>query len=309
MPLSPVPARPTPALDLDVAGRTVRLPRPDKLLFPAARFTKRDLVAWYEAVAPVLLPHVARRPMTVARFPDGVEGPGFFQSHAPPGRPPWLEVVPIATRGGRVLEYVLADHVAALPRLAASAAIELHPFLWRADRPRAPRALVIDLDPGPPAGFGEAARAALAARARLGARGLVAVPKTSGGKGLHVMVPLDGTQSFEETKAFARALARDLADAQPAAITDRMALAARAGKVLVDWRQNDAGLSTVAAWSLRAQRLPVVSTPLRWEEVEGAAASGEALRFGPAAALRRLEREGDPFAAVREQRIAAYALT
>jgi bifunctional non-homologous end joining protein LigD len=248
------------SVELDVGGRTVRLPRPDKLLFPAAGFTKRDLVEWYAAVAPALLPHVRRRPLTVARFPDGVEGPGFYQSQAPPGRPPWLEVARIPTRGGRVLELALADDAAALAWLAANAAIELHPFLWRADRPRAPRALVVDLDPGQPAGFAEAAGAALAARERLGARALTAVPKTSGSKGLHLLVPLDGAQSFEESKAFARALARELTEERPDAFTDRMALAAR----------------------------------------------GETLRFGPAEALRRLERDGDPFAVVQEQRLPAY---
>lgn len=290
---------------LDVGGRAVRLARPSKALFPTG-FTKRDLVRYQEAVAPALLRHVVGRPLTVARFPDGVDGPGFFQSHAPPGRPPWLEVLPVPTRGGRVLEYPLVRDAAGLAWLAGTAAIELHPFLWSADRPLAPRALVLDLDPGPPAGFAEAARVALRVRERLSARGLSGIAKTSGGKGLHVLVPLDGTQRFDDTKAFARALARELAAERPDEVVDRMALAARAGKVLVDWRQNDPGLSTVAAWSLRARRLPTVSAPLRWDEVERAAATGEALAFGPADAVARLERDGDPFAAVPEQRLRAH---
>jgi bifunctional non-homologous end joining protein LigD len=215
-----------------------------------------------------------------------------------------LPVFPIATRGGDVLRYPVVGDRAALAWLAGTAAIELHPFLWTVDRPGAPRALVLDLDPGPPAGFAACARLALRVRERLAADGLEAVPKASGGKGLHLVVPLDGTQTFAETKAYARALAEALAAERPDAVVARMARAERAGKVLVDWRQNDAGLSTVAPWSLRGTPTPLVSAPLRWDEVARAAADGAPPpRIGPAEAIARLARDGDPFRGVVRRRV------
>jgi bifunctional non-homologous end joining protein LigD len=280
---------------LVAAGREVRLSRPDKVLFPAAGFTKRDLAEYYLAVAPAILPHLAGRAVTLARFPDGVEEGWWFQSSAPPGTPPWIPRVEVRGARGQLLRYLRLEEPAALVWAASAAAVEIHPFLALADRPAAPTALVLDLDPAPPAGLADACRVALAARARLAAAGLAGWPKTSGARGVHVVVPLDGTQRFEDTKAWARALAAALAAEDPV-VTDRMTRG-RAGTVLVDWRQNAAGLQTVAPYSLRGTRVPRVSTPATWTEME-AGAAGEPLVFGPREGLARLARLGDLHAPV-----------
>jgi bifunctional non-homologous end joining protein LigD len=283
--------------EIVIGDRLLRLSRLDKVLWPEAGFTKRDLVAYLVAVAPALLPHLARRPATLARFPDGVAAPGFFQSRCPPGRPEWLPVADVEGRRGQKLPYPLLEEPAALAWVANLAAIELHPFTWTVDRPQAPRALVLDLDPGSGAGLTACCRIALRLREALDAVRIAAWPKTSGAKGLHLLAPLDATQPFREVKAFARSLARELAERFPAEVTDRMPIGARSGKVLLDWRQNAAGLSTVAPYSVRAAPVPLVSTPLRWEEVEEAAATGDVRRlwFQPADVLARLARWGELF--------------
>jgi bifunctional non-homologous end joining protein LigD len=281
-------------VDVEVGGRTVRLSNLDKPLWVSPLFRKRDLLAYYQAVAPVLLPHLQGRAITLGRFPDGVEAPGWYQTNCPPGRPDWMTVVEVQGKGGQRLRYCRIDELAALVWAANTGAIELHPFLACAALPDAPRALVLDLDPGAPAGLRECCAVALAARERLDALGLRSIAKTSGAKGLHVYVPLDGTQTFAETKVFVRDLAADLRRAFPGRVVDRMALRERAGKVFVDWGQNDANKSTVAPYSLRAAPVPSVSTPLLWEEVERGDA--DALRFGPTEVVERLARFGDLFA-------------
>lgn len=194
---------------LEVAGRTILLSNPDKVLFPAAGFTKRDLVDYYVAVAPALLPHLAARPVTLARYPHGVDAPGWYQTNCPPGKPDWLRVAEVRGARGQTLRYCVLDDAAALAWAANAAAIELHPLLAAAGAPARARALVLDLDPRPPAGLGDCARLALRLRAHLSAAGLAAFAKTSGGRGLHLHVPLDGEDGFDRTKAFARALARE----------------------------------------------------------------------------------------------------
>jgi bifunctional non-homologous end joining protein LigD len=281
-------------VDLAVGGRTVRLSNLDKPLWQDPLFRKRDLLDYYQAVAPILLPHLRGRAITLGRFPDGVFAPGWYQTNCPPGRPEWMEIVEVQGKGGQRLRYCRIEELAALVWAANTGAIELHPFLAHASLPDAPRALVLDLDPGAPAGLRECCSVALAARERLDALGLRSIPKTSGAKGLHVYVPLDATQTFAETKSFARELASELRHALRDLVVDRMALRERAGKVFLDWGQNDANKSTVAPYSLRAAPVPTASTPLLWEEVERA--DPAALRFGPAEVLERLGRLGDLFA-------------
>jgi bifunctional non-homologous end joining protein LigD len=233
----------------------------------------------------------------MARFPDGVEGPGWFQMNCR-GHPPWMRTVEIVGRRGQRLRYCLVDDRDSLRWMINLGTIELHPFLADAAHPDAPLALVFDLDPGPPAGVLAAARVALTVRERLAARGLPSFVKTSGKKGLHVYVPLDGSLRYADTSRLARALAGELAAAAPDAVTDRMQKHERQGRVLIDWRQNAVGLSTVAPYSLRALPRPTVSTPLGWHEVEAALASGRAadLSFEPAAVVERVARVGDWFA-------------
>lgn len=283
---------------LEVEGRTVLLSNPGKVLFPVTGFAKRDLVDYYLAVAPALLPHLGGRPVTLGRFPDGVDAPGWYQTNCPQVRPDWLRVAEVRGARGQTLRYCVLDGAAALAWAANAAAIELHPLLAAADAAATARALVLDLDPRPPAGLVDCARLALRLRARLSAAGLESLPKTSGGRGLHLHVPLDGSAGFDRTKAFARALAREVAGEDPGGVTDRMPLADRAGKVLVDWRQNDPGRSLIAPYSLRAASVPLIAAPLRWDEVTAAAVSGEErpLRLGPAEVLDRLGRDGDLFA-------------
>ncbi len=276
----------------------VTLSNPDKILWPKSGFTKRQLVDYYVRVAPVLLPHLANRPLTIARFPDGVDGDGWYQMNCR-GAPPWMRIATVTGKRGQTLRYCLVDDARGLAWLANLGTIELHPFLARATAPDEPLALVLDLDPGPDAGILEAARVALAVRASLERRGVDGVVKTSGKKGLHVYAPLSGAR-FAESKALARAIARELSAAAPERVTERMARAERGARVLVDWRQNDPGLSTVAPYSLRAMPWPLVSTPLGWDELDRALSDGNAaaLYFGPDAVLERVARLGDAFAPV-----------
>jgi bifunctional non-homologous end joining protein LigD len=280
-----------------VAGRALRLTRLDKVLWPAAGFTKRDLISYYLAVAPALLPHLAARAVTLARYPDGVEAPFWFQANCPPGRPDWLRVAPVAGARGQGLRYCRLEEPAALAWAANAGAIELHPFLADADTPWAPRVMMLDLDPGPPATILDCARVALRLRVLLAERSLDAVAKTSGSRGIHVVVPVDRSCGFAATQSLARALAARLEAEQPERVTARLPRRGRTGKVLVDWRQNAAGLSTVAPYSLRATPEPRASTPIAWTELERAVAGYRpaALAFGPGEVVARIARLGDLF--------------
>jgi bifunctional non-homologous end joining protein LigD len=280
---------------VDVEGRRLGLTNLDKVLWPETGTTKAQLIEYYVAVAPVLLPHLEGRPLTLRRFPDGVGGITWHQNEIQ-REPPWFPVFETSGRGGRRLRFALVDDLASLVWVANQAAIELHPFSWRIERPREPTQLVFDLDPGPPAGLVEAARVALELRPRLEARRLEPLPKASGSLGLHVHARLEEPL---DAKALARELAEELADELPAEVVAEMKREARAGKVFVDWLQNDVTRQTVAPYSLRGLPHPTVAAPVRWEEVEHAAA-GDAgtLVFTPADVLARIERDGDLFAPV-----------
>jgi bifunctional non-homologous end joining protein LigD len=282
---------------VSVDGRDLALTNLDKVLWPAAGFTKGQLIEYYVSVAPVLLPHLEGRPLTVRRFPDGVEGVSWHQNECQ-GEPDWLPVFETRGRGGRPLRFCMVDGLAALVWLANQAAVELHPFLWRADAPRQPTQIVFDLDPGPPAGLLECARVALALRPLLVELGLEPLAKTSGSLGLHVHAPL--AQMFD-TKSLSRAIAERLAADRPSEVVAQMRREARAGRVYIDWLQNDPSRQTVAPYSLRGVPVPLVATPLRWEEVEDAVEQGQPdlLAFTPGAVLGRIERDGDLFTALQ----------
>jgi bifunctional non-homologous end joining protein LigD len=280
-----------------VEGRELALTNLDKVLWPETGFTKAQLIDYYVSVSPALLPHLAGRPLTLRRFPDGIGGVSWHQNECQ-GEPEWLPVFRTRGRGGRPLRFCMVDGLAALVWLANKAVIELHPFLWRADAPREPTQIVFDLDPGPPAGLVECARVALALRPLLADLGLEPYVKTSGSLGLHVHAPLAAPL---EAKALARAIAERLAAERPAEVVAVMHRQERAGRVYVDWLQNDPGRQTVAPYSLRGVPSPRVATPVRWEEVERAAEERrpEQLVFTPAEVLARLERVGDLFARLR----------
>ncbi len=259
------------------------------------------MIDYYRAVAPVLLPHLRDRPLTLARFPTGVHEKGWYQTNCR-GQPDWMRVAEVPGRHGATFRMCLVDDLDALLWVANQGTIELHPLLSSAHRPQTPVELVFDFDPGPPAGLIECCRVALAVRDILEADGLAGRPKTSGSVGLHVIVALEGMErlrDFAATRAYGRGVAARLVEEQPALVTDAIALAGRRGKVLIDWRQNEPLRSMVAPYSLRATPWPLVSTPLEWDEVERAAATGDArgLVFTPADALERIERFGDLFAA------------
>lgn len=270
---------------IDVDGRAVALTNLDRLLYPVAGFTKADLVAYALTAAPALLPALVDRALTVGRFPGGVDGRGFAQAEIP-GRPAWVDAAPIALSSGEVRRFTIARDRATLAWLAQMGALELHSFLGLAHDLERPTHVVFDLDPGSPAGVLEAARVALLVAERLAARGLSCTAKTSGSVGIHVLAPAAGA-TYAETRALATAIASELAAARPDLVVAEMRRAARAGRVLVDARQNSARLTTVVPWSLRATPLPSVSTPVGWDELAGAARP-EDLWFSPARALARV---------------------
>jgi len=277
---------------IEIDGRELALTSLDRSLYPDARFTKADSIAYHVAVADLLLEALQDRALTVGRFPGGVDGRGFAQTEIP-GRPPWVRTVPLALAKGPVKEFTLVDERATLAWLAQMGVIELHTFLGLAHDLEHPTDVLFDLDPGAPAGLLEAAEVALLLRDRLERMGLEARPKTSGSAGMHVLVPVAKGATYAETRALAAALAKELAEAHPGLVSDRiMGRAERAGRVLVDARQNATRLTTVVAYSLRATRRPTVSTPVSWDEVRAAAAAGDAssLVFTAPDVVRRLAR-------------------
>jgi len=284
-----------------VDGRELALTNLDKLLYPLAGVRKRDVIAYYDAIAPVLLAHLAGRPLTVTRYPDGVDGKAFFQKQSPAHRPAWVATTPVTVSSRGRIDFTLAGDRATLIWLANLAALELHVPLARVPALDRPSAAVFDLDPGPPATIVECARVALWLHGMFERLGLRCFAKTSGSKGLQVYVPLGGGEvTYEQTKAFAHRVATLLEQAEPGLAVSRMTKSLRAGKVLIDWSQNDERKTTVCVYSLRARERPTVSTPLEWEEVEATLRSGdpESLAFEADAVLARVRDRGDLFAPV-----------
>jgi bifunctional non-homologous end joining protein LigD len=282
---------------VEVDGRVVRLTHLDRVLWPSTGFTKGAMLDYYARIAPAILPHLRRRPLTMWRYPEGVEAKGWWQNECR-GAPGWVPVYEYDAADGRHHRHCVVDDVATLLWVANQGTIELHPFLFVAEHPRRAPVVVFDLDPGAPATLADACAVGLRVRELLDRVGLTSFTKSSGGTGLHVVVPLNEPHSFEETKAFARTFA-GLLSREGDDVIDRQTRSLRRGKVLLDWLQNDAFRSTVAPYSLRATPEPTVSMPVSWAEVERAA-HGEtaALLPGPEDALRRVERDGDLFADV-----------
>ena len=277
---------------VQIDGHTLQLSNLDKVLYPATGFTKAGIIDYYSRIAPVMLPHLRDRPLTLVRYPNGVEAGSFFEKRRPPSAPDWV-------RSGGELGSVLCDEAAALVWLANLAALELHTHQHTEAAPDLPIAVVLDLDPGEPATVLDCATVALDLRSILDRLGLVAVVKTSGSKGLHLSIPVaTGTVDDEGTKRFALALGQILADAAPERVTTVMAKERRPGRVFVDWSQNDRHKTTVAAYSLRARPRPSVSTPITWDELSDGrdARDADALAFESDAVLARVEQLGDLYA-------------
>jgi bifunctional non-homologous end joining protein LigD len=286
-----------------VGGRRLKLTNLDKVMYPSAGFTKADVIEYYTRVAPVLMPHLRNRPLTLKRYPDGVEGEVFYQKQAPKHRPDWVKTVRIPTRD-RDIDFVVVTGLATLVWLANLADLELHTSLGRATSVDRPTALVFDLDPGAPATVVECCRVALLLR-RLGEEvGLEFWAKTSGSKGLQLYAPLNGRAGFDRTKEFAHAVATRLEAKHPELIVTTVKREVRDGRVLIDWSQNALMRTTVNVYSLRARERPTVSTPVTWAEVERTARDGDPdlLVFDWRAALDRIDRHGDLFKPVLEVR-------
>jgi len=293
---------------VEIDGRELSLSNLHKVMYPEVGFTKAEVIDYYRRIAPVMVPHLAARPITLKRYPNGVDGQFFFEKNCPSHRPPWVTTIDIESSGRRsgrnrqeTVHYCQIDSAAHLVWTANLAAIELHPGLQTTPELGQPTAVVFDLDPGPGSDEVTCGQVCQLIRQVLDHLHLVSVVKTSGSKGLQLYVPLNSTGvTFEDTRDFALALGQLLEREHPQLVTTNMGKEHRPNRVFVDWSQNSFTKTTIAVYSLRARPRPTVSTPLRWDEVDEAVASGEAsrLRFDAAAVLARVESEGDIFTAL-----------
>ncbi len=287
-------------VSVQVEGRELSLSNLDKLLYPAAGVTKAGVIDYYSRIADVMLPHLRGRPLTMVRYPDGVDGGRFFEKRCPSHRPPWMDTVTLGREGrDTMVEHCDLRERADLVWTANLAALELHTTMGAAPDTFVPTTVVFDLDPGEPADVTDCARVALLLRQVFDRLGLVAWPKTSGSKGLQVYVPFNQEGlDFDRTKSFALSVGQLLEKVHPDLVLTSMDRSQRAGKIFVDWSQNVLTKTTVCVYSLRARERPTVSTPVTWDEVETGVEDPGALRFEMADVLDRVSRDGDLFAGV-----------
>jgi bifunctional non-homologous end joining protein LigD len=281
-----------------VGTRRLNLSNLQKPLYPSG-FTKGEAVEYYVRIAPMMLPYLKGRAITFKRYPNGTAAPFFFEKRCPSHRPDWVRTADVMSRRNEgAVRYCVIDDLATLVWAANLAALELHTPLAIASKPDRPTMMVFDLDPGPGVTLLDCLRLGIRLRDRLKKVGLRSLPKTSGSKGIHLYVPLNTPGiDFDRTKVFARTIADQLVADDPQHVTANMSKSQRAGKVFVDWSQNDRHKTTVCAYSLRATSSPVVSTPITWFELESAltARDVDRLKFGPGEVLDRVDERGDPF--------------
>jgi bifunctional non-homologous end joining protein LigD len=285
-------------ISVDVEGRQLQLTNLHKVLYPQTGFAKGEVIDYYTRIAPVLLPHLAERALTIKRYPNGVDEKFFFEKNATRGTPSWVRTVtlpvPGSTKNRETIDYVVVEELATLVWLANLAALELHVPQWHLPpRARKPRTdlLVFDLDPGTPATITECCEVALHLRDLLAEDGITLFAKTSGSKGMQVSAPIQ-VDDPDVPSTYAHSIAKHLEAEYPKLVVSRMTKSLRDGKVLVDWSQNNPAKTTVAPYSLRARDEPTVSTPLTWDEVE----AGGTPRFTSDQVLERVEERGDLFA-------------
>lgn len=298
-------------IQVEIEGRTLELSNLDKVLWPKAKFTKAHVIDYYTKVAPVLLPHLEGRALTLKRYPDGVDGPFFYEKSCPAHRPAWVHTAGVYSETrGEDINFCVVDDLPTLVWAANLADLELHTYLSRVEDPQTPTAMVFDLDPGPGTDIVDCAEVALLIRDMLKDLGLASFAKTSGSKGMQFYVPLNTPASFDDTKPLARALGEIVEREQPDKVTTNMKKSEREGRVFVDWSQNDDHKTTVCAYSLRAKDHPTVSTPLTWREVETLARGRDptVARFLPRDVLARIEKHGDLFEGVLTLKQALPAL-
>ncbi len=287
---------------VEIQGKRLKLSNLDKVFYPKTGFTKGQVIDYYTRVSGALLPHLQKRPLTLKRYPNGVDEKFFYEKRCPSHRPEWVATAPVESeRAGGVVDYCLCNDLPTLVWVANMASIELHPSLSRAPKISQPATLAFDLDPGPPAAILECAQVGLWVREVLDNFGLESFPKTSGSKGLQVYVPLNTPHTYDDTKGFSHAMARLLEKQHPKEVVSVMTKELRTGKVFIDWSQNDEHKTTVSVYSLRARDEPTASTPVRWEEVEAALENDDAdlLRFEAPDVIKRVEADGDLFAPVQ----------
>ncbi len=286
---------------VEVEGRRLNLSNLEKVLYPSIGFTKGQVIDYYARIAPALLPHLAGRPVTMKRYPDGVDSEYFYEKNAPKHRPDWVKTAPIWSRHNRRhINYLLVNDLPTLTWLANLASLEIHPSLALAKDINCPTMMVFDLDPGPPANIVQCCQVGLWLREIFEHWGLESFPKTSGSKGLQIYVPLNTPTTYDVTKPFANALARLLEHDHPELVVSDMKKEVRGGKVFVDWSQNDEHKTTVSVYSLRARERPTVSTPVSWDEVERTHKKKDPrlLVFEAGDVLERFEKMGDLHASV-----------
>jgi bifunctional non-homologous end joining protein LigD len=286
---------------VNVEGRRLTLSNLDKVLYPETGFTKGQVIDYYVRVAPMLLPHIAGRPLTLKRYPNGVDEGYFYEKNCPRHRPEWVATAPIWSEGNhRWMEYCVVQNLPSLVWAANLASLELHTSLSHASAMPHPGCIVFDLDPGAPANIVQCCQVGLWVRDAFERWGLRSFPKTSGSKGLQIYIPLNSGVSYTDTKPFAHELALSLERQHPELVVSDMKKALRPGRVLVDWSQNDEHKTTVSVYSLRARPHPTVSTPVSWVELTRCLESADpaTLEFTAPQVLERVERNGDLFAPV-----------
>lgn len=296
------PAKPKelPA-SLTIGGKRIDLSNLNKVLYPEAGFTKGQVIDYYLRVAPALLPHLRGRPLTLKRYPNGVDAMFFYEKRCPVHRPKWVTTGKVWSEGNNdYINYCLVEDRATLAWLANLACLEMHTLLSKLPKVGVPTAMVFDLDPGPPAGMLDSIRVGLWMREVLARLGLESFAKTSGSKGLHLWVPLNTPTTFERTKHFAHAIALLFEREHPREVTSVMRKELRKGKVFVDWSQNDEHKTTACVYTLRARSQPTVSTPVTWDELEAALRKREPdlVSFKTDQVIQRIQKHGDLFAPV-----------
>lgn len=284
--------------EIQIRGKRLQLSNLDKVLYPSVGFTKAQVIDYYVRVAPVLLPHLRNRPLTMKRYPEGVKGFHFYEKNCPTHRPVWVKTAPIWSEGNQKwMYYCLVQDLPTLVWAANLADLELHVSLSAAQDMERPTVVAFDLDPGPPADIVQCSQVGLWVRAIFEALRLECFAKTSGSKGLQVYAPLNTPVTYDQTKAFAQGIARKLEREHPDLVVSQMKKSLRTGKVFVDWSQNDEHKTTVCVYSLRATERPTVSTPVTWEEVEECwkKENPDLLVFDALQVLDRVEERGDLF--------------
>lgn len=284
--------------EVEVGGKRLEVSNLDKVLYPRAGFTKGQVIDYFVKISPVLLPHLKNRPLTLKRYPNGVEAEFFYEKKCPAHRPKWIDIARVWSEGNQDdIHFCMVNDLPSLVWVANLADLELHTQLARYPKIQQPTMVVFDLDPGAPANIVQCCQVAVWLREILEEMNLEAFPKTSGSKGLQVYIPLNTPTTYENTKPFAKSIAERLEREHPELVVSKMAKILRKGKIFVDWSQNDDHKTTVCVYSLRAKDTPTVSTPVQWSEVESALKKRDPQRlfFEWDDVLKRVDKHGDLF--------------